>query len=123
MVTGFNALLLFEEDAIHFHQTCKPLVINISRFYPKYKKQCDAYFWNAHRNEARGLGGLFFDYCKETEQMSMNWFNFVTVNSLTAYVPVVEKKNLPTTNKEPGKKSEEVVMSLIWFTTKALYLA
>jgi coproporphyrinogen III oxidase len=35
--------------------------------YPKYKKQCDNYFWNAHRNEARGIGGLFFDYCKATE--------------------------------------------------------
>jgi coproporphyrinogen III oxidase len=68
-------------------------------FYPKYKNQCDAYFWNAHRNEARGIGGLFFDYCKATDTMSMeNWFSFVSEvgNSfLEAYVPIVEKrKNL-----------------------------
>jgi coproporphyrinogen III oxidase len=91
---------LFEEDAKHFHQTCKTACDKHNPdFYPKYKKQCDAYFWNAHRNEARGIGGLFFDYCKTTDTMSMeNWFNFVSEvgNSfLEAYVPLVEKrKNL-----------------------------
>ena len=88
---------LFEEDAKHFHQTCKTACDKHNpNFYPKYKKQCDAYFWNAHRNEARGIGGLFFDYCKATEEMSIeNWFNFVTEvgNSfLEAYVPIVEKR-------------------------------
>lgn len=88
---------LFEEDAIHFHQSCKTACDKHNpEFYPKYKKQCDAYFWNAHRNEARGIGGLFFDYCKETPEMSMeNWFNFVTEvgNSfLQAYVPIVERR-------------------------------
>jgi coproporphyrinogen III oxidase len=94
---------LFEEDAIHFHQTCKTACDKHNpEFYPKYKKQCDAYFWNAHRLEARGIGGLFFDYCKATEDRSMqDWFNFVTEvgNSfLEAYVPIVEKrKELPYT--------------------------
>ena len=92
---------LFEEDAKHFHQTCKTACDKHSRsfgtdFYPKYKKQCDDYFWNAHRNEARGIGGLFFDYCKANEDMSMeDWYNFVTEvgNSfLEAYVPIVEKR-------------------------------
>ncbi len=97
---------LFEEDATHFHQTCKTACDkHNSEFYPKYKKQCDTYFWNAYRNEARGIGGLFFDYCKATDdssdseqakQISMeNWFNFVTEvgNSfLEAYVPIVEKR-------------------------------
>jgi coproporphyrinogen III oxidase len=96
---------LFEEDATHFHQTCKTACDKHSRrfvtdFYPKYKKQCDDYFWNAHRNEARGIGGLFFDYLKATEQQSMeDWYNFVTEvgNSfLDAYLPIVEKrKDLP----------------------------
>ena len=88
---------LFEEDGKHFHQTCKTACDkHNSDFYPTFKKQCDDYFWNAHRNEARGIGGLFFDYCKQTEQMSMqNWFNFVSEvgNSfLEAYVPIVEKR-------------------------------
>jgi coproporphyrinogen III oxidase len=92
---------LFEDDARHFHQTCKIACDkHNAEFYPKFKKQCDAYFWNAHRNEARGIGGLFFDYCKESTEMTMeNWFNFVSEvgNSfLEAYVPIVEKrKELP----------------------------
>ena len=91
---------LFEEDATHFHQISKGACDkHNAEFYPKYKKQCDDYFWNAHRNEARGIGGLFFDYCKTTNEMSMeDWYNFVTEvgNSfLNAYVPIVEKrKNL-----------------------------
>lgn len=92
---------LFEEDARHFHQTCKTASDKHNpEFYPKYKKQCDQYFWNAHRNEARGIGGLFFDYCKAENGMTMqNWFDFVTEvgNSfLSAYLPIVEKrKDLP----------------------------
>lgn len=88
---------LFEEDATHFHQTCKTACDKHNpEFYPKFKKQCDHYFWNAHRNEARGIGGLFFDYCKATETMKMeDWYNFVTEvgNSfLEAYVPIVQKR-------------------------------
>ena len=88
---------LFEEDAIHFHQTCKTACDKHNpEFYPKYKKQCDDYFWNTHRNEARGIGGLFFDYLKETETMKMeDWFNFVNEvgNSfLDAYLPIVAKR-------------------------------
>jgi coproporphyrinogen III oxidase len=88
---------LFEEDAIHFHQTCKTACDKHNpEFYPNYKKKCDEYFWNAHRNEARGLGGLFFDYLKETDSMKMqDWYNFVTEvgNSfLQAYLPIVERR-------------------------------
>jgi len=94
---------LFEDDVIHFHQTCKNVCDRHNpTFYSKYKKQCDTYFWNAHRNEARGIGGLFFDYCKADENSSMeDWFHFVSDvgNSfLDAYVPIVEKrKELPYT--------------------------
>jgi coproporphyrinogen III oxidase len=88
---------LFVEDAIHFHTICKETCDKHNPdFYPKYKKQCDAYFWNAHRNEARGIGGIFFDYLKETNEMNMqDWYNFVTNvgNSFTnAYIPIVEKR-------------------------------
>jgi coproporphyrinogen III oxidase len=103
---------LFEEDTIHFHSICKKAcdAHNLA-FYPKFKKQCDAYFWNAHRNEARGIGGLFFDYCKANESMTMeNWYNFVTEvgSSFTqAYIPIVEKrKNLPYT--EAQKNWQEI---------------
>ena len=97
---------LFEEDAKHFHQTCKNACDKHNpEFYPNYKKKCDEYFWNAHRNEARGIGGLFFDYLKETKTMKMeDWYNFVTEvgNSfLQAYVPIVERrKDLPYTDAQ-----------------------
>jgi len=88
---------LFEEDAKHFHQTCKTACDkHNSEFYPKYKARCDEYFWNSHRNEARGVGGLFFDYCKASNDMTMqNWYDFVTEVGdifLEAYVPIVEKR-------------------------------
>lgn len=97
---------LFEEDARHFHQTCKMACDrHDSEFYPKFKKQCDQYFRNTHRNEARGIGGLFFDYCKATAAMPMeNWHGFVTEvgdSFLEAYVPIVERrKELPFTDTQ-----------------------
>ncbi|WP_047549509.1 oxygen-dependent coproporphyrinogen oxidase [Psychroserpens sp. Hel_I_66] len=88
---------LFEDDAKHFHQFCKTACDkHNSSFYSHYKERCDTYFYNTHRNETRGIGGLFFDYCKKTDDMSMqNWYDFVTEvgNSfLDAYVPIVEKR-------------------------------
>ncbi len=88
---------LFDEDATHFHQICKTTCDKHNpEFYPKYKARCDEYFYNSHRNEGRGVGGLFFDYCKTTEDMSMvNWYDFVTDvgNSfLEAYTPIMEKR-------------------------------
>jgi coproporphyrinogen III oxidase len=88
---------LFDEDAVHFHQTCKDACDKYDfQFYPKFKKTCDAYFWNSHRNEARGIGGLFFDYLKETDDFSIkDRFSFVSEvgNSfLESYVPIVEKR-------------------------------
>lgn len=97
---------LFDEDAVHFHHTCKKACdAHHPEFYPTYKKKCDEYFWNAHRNEARGIGGLFFDYCKATDATSMeDWYNFVTEvgdSFLEAYAPIVEKrKNLPYTKEQ-----------------------
>ncbi|MRI00975.1 oxygen-dependent coproporphyrinogen oxidase [Kriegella sp. EG-1] len=88
---------LFDEDATHFHSVCKKACdAHNPDFYPTYKKKCDDYFYNAHRNEGRGIGGLFFDYCKATNEMSMqNWFDFVTEvgdSFLEAYAPIVEKR-------------------------------
>lgn len=96
---------LFEEDATHFHTVCKTACDKHDpTFYPKFKKQCDDYFWNAHRFEARGIGGLFFDYLKETETMQMqNWYNFVTQvgdSFLEAYLPVVEKRKALDYNQD-----------------------
>lgn len=103
---------LFDEDAIHFHTVCKKACDKYhSAFYPKFKKTCDEYFWNAHRNEARGVGGLFFDYLKETDVFSIqDRYDFVTEvgNSfLDSYVPIVERRrNLSFT--EEHKNWQEI---------------
>lgn len=88
---------LFDDDARHFHQICKTACDKHNpEFYADYKHRCDEYFYNSHRKEARGIGGLFFDYCKKTEDISMeDWYNFVTQvgdSFLEAYVPIVEKR-------------------------------
>lgn len=88
---------LFEEDAKHFHQICKKACDKHNpNFYSDFKMKCDDYFFNTHRNEARGIGGLFFDYCKASDSMTMeNWYNFATEvgdSFLDAYVPIVEKR-------------------------------
>ena len=51
------------EDVIHFHQTLKVACDEFGpEFYPRFKKWCDEYFFLKHRNETRGVGGIFFDY-------------------------------------------------------------
>lgn len=91
---------LFDEDATHFHSVCKKACdAHDPTFYPTYKKRCDTYFYNPHRSEGRGVGGLFFDYCKATDERSMqDWYNFVTEvgdSFLEAYVPIIQRrKNL-----------------------------
>lgn len=103
---------LLEDDAKHFHQVCKTACDRHNpEFYPEYKKRCDAYFYNPHRNEGRGIGGLFFDYCKASGDMSMeDWYNFVTDvgdSFLDAYIPIVERrKNLKYT--EAQRKWQEI---------------
>ena len=97
---------LFEEDAKHFHSVCKSACDKHGKnFYEDYKKRCDEYFYNSHRNEGRGIGGLFFDYCKANDTMDMQqWYAFVTEvgdSFLEAYTPIVEKrKNLTYTEAQ-----------------------
>lgn len=103
---------LFREDATHFHQVCKDACDrHHPDFYTKYKKRCDEYFYNSHRGEARGIGGLFFDYLKETPQMSMKqWFDFVTDvgdSFLNAYIPIVESRKVIPFN-EANRNWQEI---------------
>lgn len=88
---------LFEEDAVHFHQTHKDVCDRFDPSYFKtYKKACDNYFHNHHRDEARGIGGLFFDYLRpNTEKTAQHYFEFTTACGrafLLAYMPIVEKR-------------------------------
>ena len=88
---------LFEEDVEHFHQICKTACDkHHPNYYADFKQKCDIYFFNKHRNEARGLGGLFFDYLKKDNTFSLeDRFNFVTSvgdSFLEAYTPLLKKR-------------------------------
>ncbi|MEZ2445264.1 oxygen-dependent coproporphyrinogen oxidase [Chitinophaga sp. RCC_12] len=96
---------LKEEDGIHFHRTFKDACDPFGKeLYPAYKKHCDEYFINKHRNnEARGIGGIFYDYLRpNAERTAEELLNFSKANGhafLEAYLPLVEKtKNLPYTD-------------------------
>lgn len=84
----------FEEDCQHWHQVaknaCEPFGAEL---YPKYKKWCDDYFYMSHRDEARGIGGLFFDDLNEGGFERCFDFMQAVANSYTdAYVPIVERR-------------------------------
>ena len=88
---------LFEEDVEHFHQICKTACDkHHPNYYADFKQKCDIYFFNKHRNEARGLGGLFFDYLKKDNTFSLeDRFNFVASvgdSFLEAYTPLLKKR-------------------------------
>lgn len=84
----------FEEDARHWHltaqQLCQPFGDDV---YPKYKKWCDDYFFIKHRNEARGIGGLFFDDLNSPDFDTCFSFMQAVGNGFTdAYLPIVEQR-------------------------------
>ncbi|QNA44080.1 oxygen-dependent coproporphyrinogen oxidase [Lacibacter sediminis] len=96
--TDLTPYYLFEEDAKHFHQTYKNACdASDPSFYPKFKKECDNYFVNWHRNaERRGIGGIFYDYQRATEQQDVTfWIELAKKCGnafMDAYIPIVEKR-------------------------------
>nr|WP_222615306.1 oxygen-dependent coproporphyrinogen oxidase [Persicimonas caeni] len=92
---------LFEEDAEHFHRVHKEACDkHHPDFYPRYKKWCDEYFYIEHREEARGVGGIFFDNLHEPlgdeETATEDLFGFVSDCAhafLPAYMPIIERRH------------------------------
>ncbi|MFQ3192519.1 MAG: coproporphyrinogen III oxidase [Paraglaciecola sp.] len=84
----------FYEDVVHWHKVannlCQPFGENV---YPEYKKWCDDYFYLKHRDETRGVGGLFFDDLNKLGfEKSFKFMQAVGNGFLDAYVPIVEKR-------------------------------
>jgi len=111
----------FEEDAVHFHRACRDALDPFGADgYPRYKKWCDEYFYLKHRQEPRGIGGIFFD--------DLNTPDFATCfrlqqsvgdHFLDAYVPILERRReLPYGERERDwqayRRGRYVEFNLVW---------
>ena len=85
----------FEEDARHFHRSCRQALEPFgSEYYPRFKQWCDRYFHLPHRGEARGIGGIFFDdFADRDFAFSFGLAKAVGDAFLPAYLPIVERRS------------------------------
>ncbi len=93
----------FEEDAVHWHRTAQQACSPFGReVYPKYKQWCDEYFYLAHRDEQRGIGGLFFDDLNEWGfARSFAFMQSVGDHFLPAFAPIAaRRRDLPYGERE-----------------------
>lgn len=110
-----------DEDAVHFHQTCKDALDPFGgELYPRFKTWCDQYFCNRHRSEQRGVGGVFFDDFSELG-MARSFAMLQSVGDafLKAYLPIVHRrKDLPWTERERDfqlyRRGRYVEFNLVW---------
>ena len=95
----------FKEDVIHWHRVAKNICDPYGEdVYPKYKKWCDDYFYLKHRQETRGVGGLFFDDLNEWGfDQSFSFMQAVGNGYLDAYIPILENRK----NSEFGERERE----------------
>jgi coproporphyrinogen III oxidase len=111
----------FEEDARHFHHVCKDALDPFgSDKYPRFKTWCDEYFFLKHRNEPRGVGGVFFDDFSELGQSgSFDMLRAVGDGFLAAYLPIVElRKHTAYGERERAfqlyRRGRYVEFNLVW---------
>jgi coproporphyrinogen III oxidase len=84
----------FDDDAVHFHRTCRDALTPFGDdYHSQFKKWCDDYFFLKHRNEPRGVGGIFFDDFNELSfEQSFSLVRSVGDHFLKAYMPIVERR-------------------------------
>ena len=93
----------FEEDAVHFHRSCRDALQPFGEdYYPRFKRWCDSYFFLKHRGEPRGVGGIFFDDLNDRDfEHCFALTRSVGDHFLDAYVPVLlRRKDLPYGERE-----------------------
>jgi len=111
----------YEEDAVHFHRTCRWALAPFGgQYYPRYKRWCDEYFYLRHRGEPRGIGGTFFDDFNEPGfAKSFAIMRAVGDAFLPAYVPIVERRrDIPYGERERDfqayRRGRYVEFNLVW---------
>lgn len=81
------------EDFQHFHQTLKSACDSIEeKLYSSIKEECDSYFTIKHRNEMRGIGGIFFDYLKKDSDKNFSLVKAIGDSFLSSYLPIIQKR-------------------------------
>jgi coproporphyrinogen III oxidase len=111
----------FEDDAVHFHRTCAHALAPFGDDkYPRFKAWCDDYFFLKHRNEARGIGGVFYDDFSEGGfDNAFAMTRSVGDTFLTAYLPIVERRRaMPWGERERDhqlyRRGRYVEFNLVW---------
>ena len=111
----------FEEDARHFHATCKRALAPFGEdCHARFKRWCDEYFFLKHRNEPRGVGGIFFDDLNRPDFDScFALTRSVGEHFLPAYVPIVERRrDMPYGERERDfqayRRGRYVEFNLVW---------
>ena len=111
----------FEEDAVHFHTVCRDALQPFGDDkYPRFKAWCDEYFFLKHRNEQRGVGGVFFDDFSELGfDGSFAMLRAVGDAFLPAYLPIVERRqHLAHGERERAfqlyRRGRYVEFNLVW---------
>ena len=111
----------FDEDAVHFHQTCKDALAPFGpELHPRFKAWCDQYFCNKHRGEQRGVGGVFFDDFSELGfDNSFAMMSAVGDAFVDAYMPIAERRrHLPYGERERAfqlyRRGRYVEFNLVW---------
>ncbi|MGC1816314.1 MAG: oxygen-dependent coproporphyrinogen oxidase [Casimicrobiaceae bacterium] len=111
----------FADDARHFHATCRDAVAAFGAgLHPRFKRACDEYFHLRHRQEARGIGGIFYDDFSEggfTQAFAMT--RSVGDHFIPAYLPILERRhNLPYGERERDfqayRRGRYVEFNLVW---------
>jgi len=111
----------FEDDAVHFHRSCRDALAPFGDDkYPRFKQWCDEYFFLKHRNEQRGIGGIFFDDFSELGfESGLAMTQSVGDAFLGAYLPIVERRQaMPYGEREREfqlyRRGRYVEFNLVW---------
>ncbi|PTL82980.1 oxygen-dependent coproporphyrinogen oxidase [Vitiosangium sp. GDMCC 1.1324] len=111
---------LYGEDAVHFHRVFKEACDRHDpAYYPRFKEACDKYFYLRHREEARGVGGIFFENMGGDLEQELAFVRDVGRAFLPAYLPIAERrKDTPYTEAQrfwqEVRRGRYVEFNLVW---------
>ncbi|GAO37312.1 coproporphyrinogen III oxidase [Sulfuricella sp. T08] len=111
----------FTEDTVHFHRTCRDALAPFgAEYHPRFKQWCDEYFFLKHRNEPRGIGGIFFDDFHERDfDFSFSLMKSVGEHFLSAYMPILQRRSAMSYGErerdfQAYRRGRYVEFNLVW---------